>query len=67
MPQDKASQFQQAGQLESHFSVGSLSVFSCLRCGALVLADDREHHLVWHLLLRTNFCEIADWLEPGEV
>lgn len=70
MLQDKVSQFKGVGII--HTSVydsreDMLSVFTCLRCGALVLGDSREQHLVWHLLLRSDFLTIANWFDPGEV
>ena len=71
MCQDKASQFVGVGILHTTIPKlgddGLLSVFRCLRCGALVLGDSREQHLAWHLLLRNDFLEIAEWLNPGNV
>lgn len=68
MPQDKASQFEQTGQiLNGTYYGGSVVIFTCKRCGALVLGDSREQHLAWHLLLRSDFLTIGNWADPGEV
>lgn len=64
MTQDKASQFEQVtGILSSR----RMEYFSCVRCGALVVGESRERHLAWHMLLRNDLLEVANWLEPGEV
>jgi hypothetical protein len=71
MCQDKASQFVGIGMIDAATASGHpdkvLCVYTCLRCGALVLGDSREQHLAWHLLLRNDFLEVAEWLNPGNI
>jgi len=68
--QDKASQFRAAGMINTTSPMSSINqqkIYSCLRCGALVLEVSREQHLEWHILLINDFLNVASWLDPGEV